>query len=355
MSKHSARRSQIARVLMPALTVAVILAAVVAAVLLMRPDRVGSSLTAAEAAPPPSDAATSSSPEPSPTPEHRARRHPAAQAAAGRAARRLARLAERAKVLDGTLLEKLPPTTFTVASFNVLGAGHTTAGGRHAQYRSGPARMPGAVALLRSHQVSVAGLQEFEAPQHFAFGHQLPNWGIFPTVNQARGNDSANAVVWDRGVWDLVEYHLLYVPYFHGKPHAMPYVKLRNIATQQEVWFATFHNPANVRGPAERWRSIAVAREAALANQLAASAPVVYTGDMNDRGDYFCPITASSDLEAAQGGSNDGSCSPPTSMGIDWILGTPDVDFTSWASLRNGVVGRTSDHPFVFAQAVIAP
>jgi hypothetical protein len=353
MAKHAERRSQVARVLVPALAVAVILAAVAATVLLMRPDRVSSTLTAADAAPPASDAAVPS-PEPSKATDHHSR-PPSQSELAERAARRLARLAEKAKILDGTVLEKLPTTTFTVASFNVLGAGHTTAGGRHAQYRSGPARMPGAVSLLRNHGVTVAGLQEFEAPQHFAFSHQLPSWAIFPTVNQVRGNDSANAVVWDTGVWDLVESHLIYVPYFHGKPHAMPYVKLRNKETQQDVWFATFHNPADVRGPAARWRSIAVAREAELANQLAASAPVVFTGDMNDRQDYFCPITASTDLEAAQGGSNDGSCAPPAEMGIDWILGTPEVSFTSWAALRSGVVGRTSDHPFVFAQALVTP
>jgi hypothetical protein len=368
MSKHVAHRSQIARVLLPALTVTVILVVVAATVMLMRPARVSSALAAADsdkvASPadvpgaatvtdqPDTDASASTGRS-----KARAGRSPHAPPASkvDRQLARLARLAEKAKILDGTVLEKLPPTTFNVASFNVLGAGHTTAGGRHARYASGPARMPGAVSLLGSHGVSVAGLQEFEAPQHAAFNNHLPNWGIYPTVNQVRGNDSANAVVWDQAVWSLERADLIYVPYFHGKPHAMPYVQLRNLATGQLVWFATFHNPADVRGPAARWRAVAVAREADLANALAQSAPVVFTGDMNDRADYYCPMTARSDLEAAQGGSNDGSCAPPAEMGIDWILGTPDVTFTSWASLRNGVVGRTSDHPFVYAQAQIVP
>src|SRR6185503_13123987 len=58
------------------------------------------------------------------------------------------------------------PTAFTVSSFNVLGAGHTSGKGGFAP---GVARMAAAVGLLRGHDVSVAGLQEFQEPQYHAF------------------------------------------------------------------------------------------------------------------------------------------------------------------------------------------
>ena len=80
----------------------------------------------------------------------------------------------------------------------------------------------------------------------------------------------------------FVEGHTIPIPYFHGKAKPMPYLLLRHLGTGQQVWFANFHNPADVRGPAGKWRAVAVARETALANPLSASGlPVIFTGDFN--------------------------------------------------------------------------
>jgi hypothetical protein len=265
-----------------------------------------------------------------------------------RAKAELRRKAERAA---RRAARRQPPTTFRVATFNVLGAAHTTRNGTHPGYASGTVRMRWAVSLLNSAAVTVAGLQEFEPPQFATFRNAAPAWGVFPGLALARPALS-NSVVWRSDVWAYVEGHTISIPYFHGKARPMPYVLLRNVQTGQEVWFANFHNPANVRGPAARWRSIAVSREAALANSLGQDGtPVIMTGDMNDRTAFYCPMTARTALHAANGGSSGSGCRPPGDMGIDWILGSPDVTFEAHTRVRGGLVARTSDHPFVWAVA----
>jgi hypothetical protein len=210
-----------------------------------------------------------------------------------------------------------------------------------------------AMDLLRSAHISVAGLQEFELSQHAAFQRVAPAWGVFPGMKRSR-SAVANSIVWNSGTWQFVEGHTIDIPYFGGQPKPMPYLLLRHVATGRQVWFANFHNPASVHGPAAHWRREAVVRETALVNRLSArDTPVIMTGDMNDRAEFFCPMTGRSRMHAANGGSRGGPCSPPPSMGIDWILGSPDVVFDDHQSVRGGLVSRTSDHPFVWASATI--
>lgn len=243
--------------------------------------------------------------------------------------------------------------SFRVSSFNILGAAHTARGGTRPQFAAGPTRMRWAMSLLRSAGVSVAGLQELEPPQHATFQQVAPAWDVYPGMKLQR-SALANSVVWDTATWQFVDGHTIQIPYFHGRPRPMPYVLLRHRASGREVWFANFHNPASVRGPAARWRREAVARETALANRLSATrTPVIMTGDMNDRAEFFCPMTTRTRLHAANGGSRGGPCSPPPNMGIDWIMGSPEVAFEGHRADRGGLVARTSDHPFVWTSATI--
>ena len=251
-------------------------------------------------------------------------------------------------------VEPVQSTTFRVSSFNVLGAAHTAPGGTRPEYASGQTRMRWAMSVLRTANVSVAGLQEFEQPQHAAFQQAAPGWDVFPGLKRSRSS-LANSIVWRSDVWQFVSGHTIDIPYFGGKPKPMPYILLRHVGTGREVWFANFHNPASVHGPAARFRREAVSRESALANSLASNGtPVIMTGDMNDRAEFFCPMTARSQMHAANGGSRGAPCNPPANMRIDWILGSADVDFSGY-EVRDGVlVDRTSDHPLVVASATVA-
>ena len=247
------------------------------------------------------------------------------------------------------------PATFRVSSFNILGAGHTEARGKKPHFASGSTRMRWAMSLLQAANVSVAGLQEVETPQHAAFRQSSPGWDVFPGLKLTR-SALANSIVWRRDVWQFVEGHTVDIPYFYGKPKPMPYLLLRHIDSGREVWFANFHNPASVRGPAAHWRREAVSREIALANRLSADGtPVIMTGDMNDRAEFFCPATTRAQLHAANGGSTGAPCRPPGNMGIDWIMGSAQVGFADYHAVRGGLVGRTSDHPFLWASATIGP
>lgn len=239
-------------------------------------------------------------------------------------------------------------TSFRVSSFNVLGAAHTAKGGNKPGFGTGATRMRWTMGLLNGAGITVAGLQEFEPPQLATFNQVAPVWNAWPTTRPGL----SNAVVWRGDVWEMVEGGTIPIPYFHGQLRPMPYVLLRHRVTGGTVWFANFHNPANARGPAARWRAAAVAKEAALVNSLSANGtPVILTGDMNDRAPFYCSMTARTQMHAANGGAPGAPCQPPGDMGIDWIMGSPAVSFTSHTRVRSGLVARTSDHPLVWAEA----
>lgn len=243
--------------------------------------------------------------------------------------------------------QPLPPVAqFKMASFNLLGSTHTKAGGHSPGMASGPQRMNGAIALIHQHGVSVLGMQEFQPDQRNAFRSRARGWAMYP--GNSHGNAGANSVAWDTSVWQLVRPGLIQIPYFQGHQRPMPYVLLRHKATGIVMYFSTFHNPASVYGPAQRYRTEATTREIGLFRRLEASGvPQFVTGDMNERAEYFCRITGATPLKAAQGGSNSGACRPPSPTQIDWIFGSPRVQFTGFDIDRGSLDRRTSDHPFV--------
>ncbi|HET8561876.1 MAG TPA: endonuclease/exonuclease/phosphatase family protein [Marmoricola sp.] len=249
----------------------------------------------------------------------------------------------------------LAPTSFVVATFNVLGAGHTAPGGNRTGWASGPQRMHGVVTKLREHQVSVAGLQEFQSPQFHTFESLAGGeYAVYPGL--AAGHVAVqNSIVWRRADWTLVDQGLTPVPYFHGDRVPMPHVLLRNLHTGAEVWFANFHNPADAHGPAQRFRVAATRVEVGLFRTLLATGhPLVVTGDMNERAEYACRLTAGVALHSPDGAYRDASgCHTPAHMNVDWIFGSEKVDFTGFVSDHDRLVQRTSDHPMVLALATI--
>jgi endonuclease/exonuclease/phosphatase family protein len=250
-----------------------------------------------------------------------------------------------------------PATAFEISSFNLLGAAHT-AGGRHG-YASGARRMVGATRILDQGGVDVVGFQEMEKEQYAKFlSLRSSTFGIYPS-GEFRYARMANSIAWRRDQWALVSARTVKVPYFRGRLAPRPVVLLKNLSTDQLAYFVNTHNPADARGPAQRWRDEAVRIEIDLVNRLreqSPTVPVFLTGDMNDRERFFCPITAATELLAANGGSNvDGVCTVPRGSRIDWILGTRDVAFSNYLMRDDALVNRTTDHPVVMATASIAP
>ncbi len=242
--------------------------------------------------------------------------------------------------------------TFGVSSFNVLGSGHTAGSGG---YATGAARMHGAVGLLLAHDVSVAGLQEFQEPQFYAFEAMLGgSYDVYPGL-QLGAQPVDNSIVWRRTDWTLVEAHTVQVPYFHGQRVPMPYVLLRNVHSGQEVWFYNSHNPADAHGPAGHWRAIATSIEVSLARTLTANGtPMIVTGDMNDRAPFACPFAAGSAFHSADGVYADsGSCHMVPRTNVDWIFGSSALRFSGFVTDRSSQYRRISDHPMVSSRVTI--
>ena len=246
--------------------------------------------------------------------------------------------------------EVSPALSVRVVSFNVLGSSHTRArGGRP----GGVARMAGAAQLVRD--APLVGLQELQSDQAAALMRRLPSYDIYPGNSMGR-RFSHNSLIWRADLFTAVERRVIGIPYHRGRIWPMPYVRLRHVSGT-ELWMGNFHNPASTQraGNNARWRRVAVRKEIALARALGADGtPVVFTGDFNDRGEFFCPIARSGVLRASNGGdAGPGFCRVPAGAPIDWIVGSPDIRWSGYTATRGGLVARTSDHPLVAATATL--
>lgn len=245
-------------------------------------------------------------------------------------------------------------TDVVISSFNLLGSSHTTASGKHPDMASGPARMKGAVELLKKHQVEIVGFQEMEGNQLDTFKKLAGDkYGIYPGRQEGKLG-MANSLAWDKSKWDLVKADTVKIPYFNGHERPMPVVRLRNKETGQEAYFTNFHNPADTARfhQQEKHRDEATRREVALVNKLRkhTGLPVFVTGDMNEGNEYFDRMTKGAPTMHA---SSSPSGKAPKRPGIDWVFGSSDVKFTRHVRDRGALVQRTTDHPMIIANARI--
>jgi endonuclease/exonuclease/phosphatase family metal-dependent hydrolase len=243
---------------------------------------------------------------------------------------------------------------FVVGSFNVLGSSHTRGGARGRD--SGVSRVPGVVQLLTQHALDVVGFQELQADQLRELQRLAPGWRLYPgTAMTAR--EGENSLGWRASVWDLVRPGTVSVPYFDGHRRRMPVVLLRHRATGIHAYFLNVHNPADTRRyrDQQRWRDLATATEISVVNQLAGTGiPVILTGDMNERDEYFCALTARTSMVAARGGTNGpAGCDARSPRAVDWVFGSLGVRFSGYTEDRGPLVDRTTDHPVVVARATV--
>ena len=244
-------------------------------------------------------------------------------------------------------------SSFTLATFNTLGASHTRAAGKHPEMPSGAARTRGLVELLDRHSIEIAGFQEFQQPQYRTFV-QLAG-SRYAAYHPP--SDTENSVVWLRDRWSLVRAQTLAIPYFDGRERHMPVVTLRSLSSARQVTVVNVHNPADTRrfpGQAA-WRTTAVTREIEAVRQLTAekTGPIVVTGDLNDRRDAYCRFVRSGVVTAPTSPVSGATCEPPASSGIDWIFASDGIDLSTSNFWRTGVVGQISDHPLVTASVTL--
>lgn len=251
-------------------------------------------------------------------------------------------------------------TDLVLATYNMLGDSHTRAGGDKRRMAAGSVRARWAADSLLAHDVDVASLQELQRPQAESFVRVAgATYDVWPGIERT-AREGENSVAWRRDRFEAVERLQNVYPYFGGNGRPYPMVLLRDRSNGVEFWVTSNHNPAFPQNTA--WKHRALAAEITATNTLLGTpghAPLVFAGDMNDRSAFFCAYAGSTAMHAANGGSaGDGSCTMPTAIpepyaGIDWIMGSPGVEFTAFGWDSGAVNRRTSDHPLVYASARI--
>ncbi|GGO94013.1 hypothetical protein GCM10011584_34040 [Nocardioides phosphati] len=237
-------------------------------------------------------------------------------------------------------------TSITVATYNVLGASHTD-GNPPARkgWDHSTTRAQAMARLVVDSGVGLVGFQEFQPTQQRVFASQVgSSWATYAIMD--------NAVSWRTSDYTLIGRDKLAIPYFNGNIRQMPVVRLRHKATGKDIVVLSVHNPADVHGPAAKWRAEAIRREVTyVARVRSAGLPVLLVGDFNDRDQAYCPITEGGLLSTAAGGTNPAgpACNAPNNMPVDWIFGA-GLRWTGFVVDRSQQ-GTISDHPFVAARA----
>ncbi len=268
------------------------------------------------------------------------------QAVAGRAAA-LEDLASKAQQLSTDRKKAKtarPVARITFANFNLQGASHRGGVGT----RTAIARD-----LFNRSNVGVASVQEFAASQQGTFMRITGgSWGCYPCGSGPKKLDGENSVIWRKDRFQLLKVETRPYPYFGGHIRNMPRVLLRDKTSGTSFYVTSYHNPADVHGPAGRYRASAVGRQIADANAVRAATkiPLIVSGDMNDRAAYFCRMAPAAHMHSADSSTASGGCHVSRHPWIDWIMGTADVDFSGYHRDNSATVRRSSDHPIVITQ-----
>jgi endonuclease/exonuclease/phosphatase family metal-dependent hydrolase len=238
-----------------------------------------------------------------------------------------------------------------LASFNVLGASHTATGSRgFAQY---PSRMYSTFALFNSRQLDVIGTQEFQERQYDYWTSKgyANTFGAYYWDPSGKRRDTENAILWRKSTMEFVSGSTYDIPYFGGNIRHVPVVLLRHKASGRTAYFLNVHNPANVRGPAAKWRAQAIAIERRKIVELRATGrPVFITGDFNDRQAAFCPLTAGK-LTISPNSLPSTACAYPKESSIDWIFAAGQTRFSFFQRDTAPQKYKVSDHPIVLTRA----
>jgi endonuclease/exonuclease/phosphatase family metal-dependent hydrolase len=252
-------------------------------------------------------------------------------------------------------VEPAPPEefSFTLASFNVLGSQHTARGGDKPGYATGASRARWSLTLMDDRGYDVAGVQEAQ-PDQMAVLLSSGVWKSYPDAASSPEPATAQSVVWRDDVWRLVAGRSFPIPFLDGS-RPQPMVLLRHRATGREMWFVNVHlTPRHDLRDGEGERDEATRALAAQVRFLRETGlPIVVTGDMNEHGEIFCDLTSSTALVAASGGSNSGRCLPPRMMRVDWIFGTPDLQWSAFRFAQDPQVRRVTDHTIPVVEVTV--
>jgi endonuclease/exonuclease/phosphatase family metal-dependent hydrolase len=206
---------------------------------------------------------------------------------------------------------------------------------------------------LAAEGTSVVGLQEGQVDQLKALTRS-GEWTSYPDPRQSQNTQTAQSVAWRSAEWSLLEGRTFTIPFDHTQTREQPMVLLRHTTTGRRVWVITMHLTVGGGERALRERRIGTNRLVRHVRELEATGvPVIVTGDMNDRETFFCRVAGSTTLRSPVGGGHDGVCSLPAAMRIDWIFGTPTVQWRDFRYADDALLDRITDHVVPVATATL--
>ena len=270
------------------------------------------------------------------------------QAAEARRKAREQRLEERREARQERREARNAPVDVRVGTFNVLGSQHTDADGPRRPFPPASVRTAHTASLVAKHGVDILGTQELQDDQLRDLQGRT-GMAAYPGFGWG-SKETDNSILWDPGVFEMVSGSRFTVT-FVDRPRPQPILRLRHLATGRELYVVNTH-PSPGDGRYLTQRRNAQATLVSVVNDLRATGlPVLVTGDMNDRGEFYCRVVPQTGMVASNGGSYGAGCNPPPEpMPVDWVVGS-GVTWSGYWRDTSATEQRTSDHFFVSALA----
>jgi hypothetical protein len=236
------------------------------------------------------------------------------------------------------------PYSFRLASFNVLGNGHSRPYAHDDRF--GPSRMRAewtAQALITG-RVHVAGLQETTAGQ--LAGILTAAKGRYASYpGPGRGDRNVeSSLVWDSRRFAAMRKMTIRTQ-FIARVLPRPIVKLRDRATGRQFWVMDVHNAP---WDYQHKRNLATKVQLKKIAELERSGlPVFYVGDFNEKRTILCKVLRRTELASPYGGrlNGRGECiNPRGRMRVDWIFGSKFVKWSGFSYSKPPLVRLSTDH-----------
>ena len=236
------------------------------------------------------------------------------------------------------------PLSFRLASFNVLGNGHSRPYAHDDRF--GPSRMRAdwtAQALI-ANGLDVVGLQEPTAGQ--LQGILTAARGRYAAYPAPEEGDLAveAALVWDTRKYEATKKRTIRTQ-FIARVLKRPVVRLKDKATGRQFWVMNVHNaPWDYQVK----RNKATKAQIDKIKQLEQSRlPVFYVGDFNEKRTILCKVLRRTGLVSPYGGRINarGQCVEPRQrMRVDWIFGSRTAKYSGFAYTKPPLVRLSTDH-----------
>ena len=217
--------------------------------------------------------------------------------------------------------------TFKVASLNILGSQHTRGGDHQRTVRT--------ARLIRDQNIAVAGLQEVQEDQHRWLKNRLPGYRIWPGTRYGSQGIRLQ-IAWRKQRFSLRDHGTVTTTFSHQQ-RPIPWVRLKDRQTGRVFSVIDVHNSPSGQ---EADRDAATRKQVDLYQRLRERGPVMILGDANERGEWFCKVSGSTDARAANGGRHAGACRPPTPSYVDWVMGGGRFEWRRYRARET----RVSDH-----------